>query len=191
MALNRTNQVLLAALLLSLGLHVVLRPQPSRRNPAWPLSNMGRSPAAKPYQASNVLPQGAELQSPPPGTVPYGETPLHYAATPADAARAGRELTSPLKPGDPAALARGEMVYRTYCLPCHGATGKGDGLVAQRGFPPPPDLAGDKTKALPDGQLFHIITYGQKNMPPYAAQIPVIDRWKVVVFVRKLQGATP
>jgi mono/diheme cytochrome c family protein len=41
-----------------------------------------------------------------------------------------------------------------------------------------------------DGQLFHIITFGQGNMPSYAAQVDRDDRWKVVRFVRGL-GAQP
>jgi mono/diheme cytochrome c family protein len=40
-----------------------------------------------------------------------------------------------------------------------------------------------------DGQMFHILTYGQNNMPSYAAQIDRQDRWKVIAYVRTLQAA--
>jgi cytochrome c len=32
--------------------------------------------------------------------------------------------------------------YEVNCLPCHGAQGKGDGLVVQRGYPKPPSFSG-------------------------------------------------
>ena len=46
-------------------------------------------------------------------------------------------------------------------------------------------------------QVFATITNGVRNMPGYAAQIPVADRWAIVAYVRALQlsqinnGATP
>lgn len=39
-----------------------------------------------------------------------------------------------------------------------------------------------------DGQLFHIITYGQGNMPPYAVQVTQDDRWKIIAYIRSLQA---
>ena len=38
-----------------------------------------------------------------------------------------------------------------------------------------------------DGQLFHIITYGQGSMASYAAQLPPDRRWDVINYVRGLQ----
>jgi hypothetical protein len=46
-----------------------------------------------------------------------------------------------------------------------------------------------KSKDMKDGQLFHILTYGQGNMPSYAAQLSQDDRWRVIVHVRSLQGS--
>ena len=39
-----------------------------------------------------------------------------------------------------------------------------------------------------DGQLFHILTYGQNNMASYAGQISRDDRWNVIAYVRSLQA---
>ncbi|MCC7490918.1 MAG: cytochrome c [Fimbriimonadaceae bacterium] len=187
--LNRTNTLLLLALLLTLAAQGLLRPRTDRPAPAWPLSNMGRSPAAKSYRANPRLPGGQVLQAPPAGAVPAGQPPLRYGPGPDEAARAGRELQSPYQGSDPAVLAAGEKGYQTFCTPCHGAGGKGDGMVAQRGFPPPPDLAADHARSLPDGQILHLITHGQKNMPGHGRQIPVEQRWWIVAYVRQLQAA--
>jgi hypothetical protein len=35
--------------------------------------------------------------------------------------------------------------------------------------------------------MFHIVTYGQGNMPALAAQVRRDDRWKVILAVRDMQ----
>ena len=46
----------------------------------------------------------------------------------------------------------------------------------------PPD--GSK---IPNGQLFNTISNGRNTMQGYASQIPVEDRWAIVLYVRALQ----
>ncbi|MDA1232657.1 MAG: cytochrome c [Planctomycetota bacterium] len=97
---------------------------------------------------------------------------------------------------DPAALLqasvqRGAEVYNVYCISCHGVTGTGDGPVAKRGFPPPPPLPTGKSVQMKDGQLFHILTYGQGSMSSMAAQLTRDRRWDVINFVRRLQQNAP
>ena len=132
---------------------------------------------------------GKTLQTPPPGTIPYGMSALRYQAA-TDAARAGLELTNPFAATDTAAADRGARLFNRFCVPCHGAGGAGDGTVAKRGFPPPAALFADHARAMKDGQLFHIISYGQGNMPSHAAQIGEEDRWRIVLRVRQLQPPT-
>jgi hypothetical protein len=60
-----------------------------------------------------------------------------------------------------------------------------------RGFPAPPSFLADHAMNLADGQIFHIVTYGQKNMPSHAAQVPAEDRWRVIAYVRSLQRGSP
>jgi mono/diheme cytochrome c family protein len=59
--------------------------------------------------------------------------------------------------------------------------------VPQRGVPLPASLTAENAVQMKDGQLFHVITYGQKNMPAHAGQIARADRWKVILYVRELQ----
>jgi mono/diheme cytochrome c family protein len=95
------------------------------------------------------------------------------------------ELKNPLDPK--AANERGVLVYQNFCTPCHGPTMGGDGAVALRGYPAPPNLRGEKSMTLAEGQMFHILTFGQKNMPSHASQLSVDDRWSVISYVRALQ----
>ena len=84
--------------------------------------------------------------------------------------------------------ARGGGLFRVFCVCCHGAGGGGDGPVAKRGYPPPPSLLTGKSAQMKDGQLFHILTHGQGNMPPFPAELSPDDRWDVINHVRDLQS---
>jgi mono/diheme cytochrome c family protein len=180
------NFFLVAALLASVGLNWALRPQPSQPNREF-LPEMVRTPRYNAYSANPIFPDGKTLQTPVPGTIARGFLPAHFVPTPEDAARAGQTLLNPVPPGDARAVARGAIVFVNFCVPCHGAAGKGDGMVVQRGYPAPPSLLADNSLKIKDGQIFHILTYGQKNMPSYAGQLSREDRWNVIAYVRSLQ----
>lgn len=182
----KLNLFLAAAFVLCVAGGLLIRPQPSRPNVEF-MPEMVRSAAYKAYSANPSFPDGKTLQQPPLDTIPRGFHSVDYPATEAGAIRAGEELVNPYKFEDLPAFTRGGFVFRTWCLPCHGATGKGDGAVPMRGFPAPPPLDSEKTIALKDGRMFHILTYGQKNMPSYASQVSEDDRWKVILYVRSLQ----
>lgn len=128
---------------------------------------------------------GKTLIAPPKGAVPRGFTPLHFGPGIEEAARAGRELTSPL-PSTAESTQRGEVLFRRFCTPCHGAAGAGDGPVVPP-FPAPPSLTLPHAVNMPDGQIFHVITFGQGAMPPHRAQVAQKDRWAIVQFIRSLQ----
>lgn len=180
------NVVLLAILILLIAVNVFAPRDFSRPNMEI-FSEMVRTPA---YYALSVNPnfrQGTTYQVPPRGTIPRNRLPLHYAATDEDALIAGRDLTNPFAADDPAALERGRHVFQTYCITCHGASGNGDGPVTMRGFPPPPPFASGKSREMPDGGLFHILTYGKGNMPSHAGLVSRDDRWKAILHVRQLQ----
>jgi mono/diheme cytochrome c family protein len=87
---------------------------------------------------------------------------------------------------DEGTLRRGQERFNIYCTPCHDRSGGGQGTVVRRGYPPPVDLASDRVRTMPDGQIFDTITNGVRNMPSYRKQIPVDDRWAIVTWVRVL-----
>jgi mono/diheme cytochrome c family protein len=155
------------------------------RNREWP-TQMQYSPAYRSQTANPVLPYQMTEQPPVPGTVPRGFQPFHYGPDQVEAERAGRELKNPFQPTFEN-LARGHHVYSNYCAVCHGATGAGDGPIIPK-YPNPPSYQIEKSKSLPDGTMFHVITSGRNNMPSHAAQVSAADRWKAVLYIRKLQG---
>lgn len=124
------------------------------------------------------------LRAPVPGTVSRDFVPYPFAGDPE---AAGVQLANPL-PRTMEVLAKGQQLFGTYCLVCHGTTGLGDGPIVPR-FPRPPSLLSDKVQQWPDGRIFHVMTEGQNVMPSYAAQVTPEQRWAIVHYVRVLQRA--
>ncbi len=115
----------------------------------------------------------------------------------------------------PADLKRGQERYQIYCIECHGPLGNGKGKIAERGYLKPTSYhtiamepnevpeSGDLPKGysrgffrwnikiplreVPVGYIFEVITKGYGGMPDHAAQIPAIDRWRIIAYVRTLQ----
>jgi mono/diheme cytochrome c family protein len=153
-----------------------------------PEAQMGEWVADNTFAGNPNFADGLTLRTPPAGTVARGQLPLHYQATPQDAIRAGIELRNPYGEHDEDRQVRGCAVFANYCQLCHGPLGLGNGPVTQGGFPPPASLLADRAMQMKDGQMFHVLTYGQQNMPAFAAQLSREDRWNVILYVRTLQG---
>lgn len=194
------NVALLVATVAVFLIPVVFRRDPTKPNVSFPIREMVDSVAAESYSPNPVLPGGRTLQTPVPGTIAHGEIPLHYQNTPEDAVRAGEELTNPFagpaaaQPVNdmlPSPMDQGAALYQIYCQHCHGPSGAGDGMVAQRGFPPPPAFTAENAMNMKDGQIFHVITHGQNNMPPHGSQTTPEERWMITLHVRSLQGKNP
>lgn len=138
------------------------------------------------YDPNPVTRNGETLLLPPEGTVPLANAAFPFGPGPEEAERAGRELVNPLEP-TPANLARGKQVFENVCAVCHGVGGQGDGPIVGR-FPNPPSLTAARAKGYPDGRIVHVISRGQGIMPSHAAQVLLQDRWRVVLYLRELQG---
>jgi mono/diheme cytochrome c family protein len=96
-------------------------------------------------------------------------------------------------------LDRGQQRFNIYCAVCHDRTGKGEGMIVQRGFTKPPSYHTDwsrgyklkgidqKLRDAPAGYYFEVISKGLGAMPDYAEQVSVEDRWKIIAYIRALQ----
>ncbi|MDE3041139.1 MAG: c-type cytochrome [Nitrospirota bacterium] len=75
----------------------------------------------------------------------------------------GAQLTSAAS-GDPA---KGNTIYETNCLVCHGQRGKGDGPIGAALTLPPTDMTGPQVRTKPDKDLLTEIRDGRAAMPPW------------------------
>lgn len=160
------------------------------------MPDMYRSPSYEVYSKNPNFSDSLTLQAPVKGTIPRGYTFFAYPDGNEGYEAAGRDVRNPL-PLTEANLAEGERLYGIFCTHCHGEAGQGDGnLVAIGKFPPPPSYSagnssrGGAMKDLTDGKIYHTITYGINLMGAHASQINPEERWKIVMFVHKLQGET-
>jgi mono/diheme cytochrome c family protein len=170
--------------------------------------DMQDQPRYKSYKKSEFFSDDKAMREPPEGTVARGELRENKAfytgkkeninlnvqvETTIDAT--GNTLVSSF-PNDieefPVPLTkelvdRGQERYNIYCIVCHGAVGKGDGMIVRRGYPQPPTYHDDRLRNAPVGHLYDVITNGWGKMNSYAAQVPPADRWAIVAYIRALQ----
>lgn len=153
------------------------------------MPDMYRSPSLEYYQTHTV--DGDTLQNamkPVKGSIARGYMPYAYANTPEGYESAGLNLKNPLTEKSREVYeAEGEVLYGKFCVHCHGATGAGDGKVGGK-LPGPPPAYNGTLKNLPEGKIFHTLTYGKGSMGSHASQLTQEERWKLVYFVQKLQG---
>ncbi len=153
------------------------------------MPDMYRSPSLEYYNVHTV--DGDTINSakkPVKGTVARGYMPYAYANSPEGYEQAGTNLRNPLAASSREQWEKeGEELYGKFCVHCHGATGAGDGKVGGK-LPGPPPAYNGALKNLPEGKIFHSMTYGKGTMGSHASQLTAEERWKLVYFVQKLQG---
>src|SRR6476619_6620660 len=131
---------------------------------------------------------------PVPGTVARGEELSYHLTNDSAGLLAANALKNPM---DSMAMTGGSMkeaerLYLVNCGICHGPKLDGNGPLYNGGNGPypvaPRNLTDDYTKALSDGHIFHVVTYGIRAMGSYASQLRPEQRWWVIKYIRSKQG---
>ena len=159
--------------------------------------NMFHSIPLEPYSQQEKNPlfkNGLNAQDAPEGTIPRGEnwyTPESYAAynlpnTVAAYDSAATVVKSPIECTEEN-FERGKYLYGLFCEVCHGKKGLGDGPIGKKEKIGIPSYKTDAIVNLPEGKIFHTLTYGKNLMGSYASQLTPEERWKVVCYVQYLQ----
>ncbi len=158
------------------------------------MPDMYRSHAVEAYIDYDHI-EKLSARKPVPGTIPFMEDsamrynvmPYIYPNTPAGY-EASAGFVSPIAT-TPMSLEQGKVLFNKFCAHCHGEKGMADGAtVTAGGYPPPPAYNGAALKTLPEGKMFHTITYGKGQMGSHASQVSKIDRWKIIQYVKVLQN---
>ncbi|MCA8981000.1 MAG: DUF3341 domain-containing protein [Planctomycetes bacterium] len=156
------------------------------------ITDMDFQSKAKAQSASLLFEDGRAMRRPVEGTLAVGEwIEDEYRATGKVAGQLGTGFPYEI---DRAVMERGRQRFDIYCGVCHGLDGLGRGPIAVRAesleesaWVPPTNLHDERLLTVPEGHLFEVITNGVRNMPAYAAQLSVDDRWAVVAYLRALQ----
>jgi mono/diheme cytochrome c family protein len=84
-------------------------------------------------------------------------------------------------------MKRGEQRFNINCAVCHGAAAAGNGITKQYGLSTVVTLQDDRIRGMADGEIFNTITHGKGTMLAYGPNVPVNDRWAIIVYLRALQ----
>lgn len=155
------------------------------------MPDMYRSPSIEPYVDYGEIrdKQNPELKDvmtarvPVKGTIPRGFTPYGYENTAEGYEKAGETLKNPIAYSENV-VKEGEALYGMFCIQCHGATGQGDGILVEREKFPPLPVKFNPGLAIPEGKMFHTLTYGKGLMGSHASQLNKEERWKLIHFIR-------
>lgn len=178
---------LIAFSLLALAM-MSCRGQTSNKPPVHPNQNMDFQDRFNAQEQNRFFADGRSMRTPVEGTVARGtlrQNSVLFEGLDENGDYADEipfELTRDF-------LERGQNSYEIYCTMCHGGTGNGQGVImtGNYGYVPAPTFHSDRLRSLPDGEIYSAIANGVRNMPSYASQIKVEDRWAIVSYVRALQ----
>jgi putative copper export protein/mono/diheme cytochrome c family protein len=87
-------------------------------------------------------------------------------------------------------IAHGAELFARYCMPCHGADGRGNGPLAHAMLDPPADLTAEHLWAHSDGEMFWYLTHGietprgDPGMPGFGDAIRTEGRWELIDYLR-------
>lgn len=146
---------------------------------AWPWSHdQANQISIKPQES-------VDLKKPGMRAFPKNSVPVPGTTSLVKDMAASEKQANPI-PADEKSVAYGEKMFKIYCTPCHGMSGKGDGLVGAKLLLQPYDLTADQTKGRSDGFIWGYMTFGGAVMPSYANDLSVNERWHVINYVRKV-----
>lgn len=81
-------------------------------------------------------------------------------------------------------------LYRVNCLPCHGESGEGTGLVAPYLNELPANLRASRVQALSKAELYRIITQGKDMMPSFQGELSATERMILASFIQAMEPDT-
>ena len=167
--------------------------------PEWAFPGMKRQPKFRPQAASSFFADGRADRPPPPGVVASDFGPAGQPLRDDDHLYLGKNPDGSWAAGFPDGitvnrelLERGRDRFTTYCAPCHGAVGDGNGVTKKYGMGATPSYYDDRLRQMTEGEIYNTITNGKQpanNMPSYADKLTPRDRWAVIAYVRALQRA--
>lgn len=161
----------------------------SRKPPLEVFPDMKRQPKLRPQKVSPFFADHRTSRLPAPGAIPVNalleDTPLASGHVP------GTTNFVELNPMPMSAglLERGRKRYAIYCAPCHSPVGDGNGVITKYGLLRAGNYHEPRIVRMPDGEIFNTVTHGKNQMPSYASQVAVTDRWAIIAYIRALERA--
>ena len=157
------------------------------------MPDMAYSRAYETYAPNNLSDSGINYTSlPVEGTVKRGEELPYHLANDSMGYVQSASVVNPITSMSADSLVESERLYLINCGICHGPKLDGNGPLYKNGDGPfpaqPANFAGNpKYVSMPEGTMFHSVTYGKNLMGSYASQLNRKQRWMVVYYIKQKQ----
>jgi mono/diheme cytochrome c family protein len=163
----------------------------SKREPGKTyMPDMAYSRAYEAYAPNNLAKDDINyIPYPVPGTIRRGDLFPYPLANDSNGYRMSASIKDPLPPLDDVQMKEAERLFNINCAICHGAKMDAQGPLSTGGkVPAVANLTLAQYVQMPEGTMFHSVTYGKGNMGSYASQLTREQRWMVIQYVKKTQG---
>ncbi len=153
------------------------------------MPDMAYSRAYEAYAANNLKQNGINyINYPVEGTVRRGDLFAYTIPNDSNGYKMAVTVKNPLTALDSNQMLEAQRLYNINCAICHGENMDAQGPLAVSGkVGGIANLKLDQFIKQPEGQMFHVVTYGKGNMGSYAAQLDRKQRWMVVQYVKSEQ----
>ncbi len=184
---------ILIAVITILGTAILFQSCDSKRQPGKIyMPDMAYSRAYEAYAPNNLSNENINyVGAPVEGTVRRGDLFPDYLTNDSAGYAMSAQMQNPLAPITPDQMKEAERLYNINCAICHGAKMDAQGPLSATGkIPAVANLTLAQYVAMPEGTMFHSITYGKGNMGSYAPQLSREQRWRVIQYVKAVQNGT-
>lgn len=154
------------------------------------MPDMAYSRAYEAYAANNLKQEGINyVNYPVEGTVKRGDLFAYTLPNDSNGYKMAAGVKSPIPVLDSIQMLEAQRLYNINCAICHGVNMDAQGPLAVSGkVGGIANLKLDQYVKEPEGQMYHVVTYGKGNMGPYSAQLDRKQRWMVVQYVKSEQA---
>ena len=154
------------------------------------MPDMANSRAYEAYDPNNLKRENINyIPSPVQGTIKRGDLFPYTLPNDTNGYRMSAQIKDPLPPLDSVNMNEAQRLFNINCAICHGANLDAQGPMATSGkVGGIANLKLDQYKKLPEGTMFHAVTYGKNNMGSYASQLDKQQRWMVVQYIKSQQA---
>ncbi len=184
-------KILFAFILIALSA-TIMESCDSKREPGKTyMPDMAYSRAYEAYAANNLKEQGINyVPYPVEGTIRRGDLFPYTLPNDSNGYKMSAQVRDPLPSLDTMEMVEAQRLFNINCAICHGPNIDAQGPLATGGkVPAVANLTLPQYVEMPEGTMFHSITYGKNNMGSYASQLTRKQRWMVIQYVKSVQSS--
>ncbi len=153
------------------------------------MPDMAYSRAYEAYAGNDLAQKNINyIPAPVEGTIKRGELFPYPLPNDSNGYKMSATIQNPVPPLNKEELAEAGRLYNINCGICHGAKLDAQGPLGAGGkVPAIANLTLKQYVDMPEGTMFHSVTYGKNNMGSYASQLTRKQRWQVIHYVKSVQ----